>query len=52
MVYYMLPYLITFRVNLYFMYDLPSTKVNRSEFTFVNCGHLKNILLLPDLKIW
>ena len=21
------------------------------EFTFVNCGHLKNFLLLPDLKI-
>ena len=20
--------------------------------TFVNCGHLKNFLLLPDLKIW
>ena len=21
-------------------------------FTFVNCRHLKNLLLLPDLKIW
>ena len=20
--------------------------------TFVNCGHLKKFLLLPDLKIW
>ena len=20
--------------------------------TFVNCGHLKKLLLLPDLKIW
>ena len=22
------------------------------DLTFVNCGHLKNFLLLPDLKIW
>ena len=36
MVYYMLPYLIIFRVNLYLMYDLPSTKVNRSELLDTN----------------
>ena len=22
------------------------------QCTFVNCGHLKKFLLLPDLKIW
>ena len=25
---------------------------NHCENTFVNCGHLKKNLLLPDLKIW
>ena len=34
------------------MFGITSLGLVTGHYTFVNCGHLKKNLLLPDLKIW
>ena len=45
-------YMPSLQPHLFVVAHIFSHKLTTGRATFVNCGHLKKILLLPDLKSW